>query len=282
MKTSLQLHNLSTKSNPNNTRRLRLGVVAGLILVGLWFGLTFLLHNASAIYQKRVEQALNKPNQEREKELKILSFVSGRNQIVQRALADYYLVIQRGDLAAESLASAQPSMLEDATNIALSSYSFDQAETYALRITQVNKAGEWQEKLALAQLNLNKRDQACKQSASNEKIRQACTILESSKPSRQDAYRLLAIGAPIQAEKILSSAGLKSTEDYLTLAAISERQGSHQQAVSWLSDGFRQDPFSKLILQAIISTCKLEDKSQANCHELLQSAEQTQARLLSR
>lgn len=271
----------------NNFRRVSLRkpsfwliIFATILLLGLITSSA--LHNADNVIQKRVDLVTKKPIGEREKELKSLSLITQQNRIVQRALANHYKAIGKGDLAAAAYANARPALLQEASTAALESYNFSLAETYLNKMPESKTAGEWKLKLAIAQLNLGENSLVCNSSDQAPDIQKACTLLKQTNISREQAYTLISLGIPMQAEKILANNQSKSNDDYITLASISQKQGEFEEAIRWLSDGFRQDQFAKPLLESILVICKERLAENTSCDELSHSAEKNLSLLLAK
>lgn len=273
--TTYQPHSTSSKPRhqPPKSRWVRASIIAGAILIGLFF-IVGLARTSQSAVDGLVRQANAKQGSEREKTLKALAITTGNNDAVQMALAEYYTSINQPKTAGEAYAAGSNNLTDEAMASYITAGEYTRAQQLFKAQPSKELGSEVYAQAALAAYNLNDIETGCAYAdqARSANAQEACQILRQSDITRTDAYRLAVLRVYSKAKTVIESTPNKTAGDYLLLVGIESQQGRLEQAAELYAAALKQFPADRALAEQGIAFCK-QSGGVKNCSSVTPLAE---------
>ncbi|MFO0955492.1 MAG: hypothetical protein U0526_03100 [Candidatus Saccharibacteria bacterium] len=257
--TTYQPHSTSSKPRhqPPQSRWIRASIIAGMMLIGLFF-IVGLARTSQSAVDNLVRQAKTKQGSEREKHLKTLAVTTGNNDAVQVALADYYTEINQPEAAGDAYAAGSNKLTDEAMASYIIAGEYTRAQQLFKAQPNKKQGSEVRAQAAIAAYNLNDIETGCSyaQQAQSVDAQEACQILRQSDITRTDAYRLATLRVYTKAKTVIESAANKTAGDYLLLVGIESQQGRLEQAADLYVAALKQFPTDRTLAEQGMAYCK--------------------------
>lgn len=257
--TTYQPHSASStpRHQPPKSRWFRASIIAGAILIGLFF-IVGLARTSQSAVDSLVRQANAKQGSEREKTLKALAITTGNNDAVQMALGEYYTSINQPKTAGEAYAAGSNNLTDEAMASYITAGEYTRAQQLFKAQPSKEQGSEVRAQAALAAYNLNDIETGCTYAdqARSANAQEACQILRQSDITRTDAYRLAELGVYSKAKTVIESTPNKTVGDYLLLVGIESQQGRLEQAADLYAAALKQFQADRALAEQGIAFCE--------------------------
>lgn len=224
-----------------------IGGVGVLLFLGFWFG-----RDAAAAQMAKSAEKLSESSQERY--LLNLSAASWRTDGAQKALAEHYKSHQNYLKAAQAYHDGSTALRPDAAGMYAETGKYDKAIVIYTNLAKKDGT-QYSYLLAKALINNGQESEGCElqsklpDKAAKDLVR-LCEIVEKTKPSREEIYELVDMGADSIVEKYFSKSTQKTVADWLVLAQIYQKRGELDHAKAALQQASETFPYDQELTAA--------------------------------